>query len=128
MTKNGLRSIEIIDDAGRREPLTFDEEVYAVGGSSNLEFDTEGTITVHADATPPGISGDYWGTRGFQSSGVMDCKGFDGPVFIASNGGLTAGRVSPDKSLFPLDRLVGIGHPAYRQWRRLVTGRCQFCF
>jgi len=37
---NGLRSIEIIDDAGQREPLTFDEEVYVVGGSSNLEFDT----------------------------------------------------------------------------------------
>ncbi|MDH3248392.1 MAG: S9 family peptidase [Acidimicrobiia bacterium] len=38
---NGLRSIEIIDDSGERRPLSFDEEVYAVGGSSNLEFDTD---------------------------------------------------------------------------------------
>ncbi len=38
---NGLRSIEVIDDAGGRRPLDFDEEVYAVGGSSNLEFDTD---------------------------------------------------------------------------------------
>ncbi len=37
---NGLRSIDIIDDEGAVRPLTFDEEVYAVGGSSNLEFDT----------------------------------------------------------------------------------------
>lgn len=37
---NGLRSIEVIDDSGRRDPLSFDEEVYAVGASSNLEFDT----------------------------------------------------------------------------------------
>ncbi len=38
---NGLRSIEIIDDAGQLQPLTFDEDVHAVGGSSNLEFDTD---------------------------------------------------------------------------------------
>ncbi len=37
---NGLRSIDIIDDTGRIEPLTFGEEVYAVGVSSNLEFET----------------------------------------------------------------------------------------
>ncbi len=37
---NGLRSIEVIDDSGRRDRLSFDEEVYVVGGSSNLEFDT----------------------------------------------------------------------------------------
>jgi oligopeptidase B len=37
---NGLRSIDVIDDDGTIQPLSFDEDVYAVGASSNLEFET----------------------------------------------------------------------------------------
>ena len=37
---NGLQSIDIIDDNGSIQQLEFGEDVYAVGASSNLEFET----------------------------------------------------------------------------------------
>ena len=36
----GLRSIDVIDRDGERTAITFDEEIYTVGPSSNLEFET----------------------------------------------------------------------------------------
>lgn len=36
----GLRSIDVIDETGSVTPLTFDEAIYTVGPSSNLEYET----------------------------------------------------------------------------------------
>lgn len=37
---DGLRAIEVISADGTRNPLEFEEEVYSVGGTGNLEYET----------------------------------------------------------------------------------------